>query len=326
VSVISLLAQCIVREKWDLYIPLSKSDENFVAAETKNAAVVEKFWFRHDCRYSYENLDTSKLTLMEIFFGNESLRIPGLFPMCLSCVERDVAEGRCLPSTLALLRQYVHFCRGRLDGALMTDASFMRSFITQHSEYKHDSIVTQGIAYDLCNTLVNNYEAVKRNLTVETCEMTNWASCTADCTKEMAPWEAKVSCTTSPGSFLSESELPQKISESDEPPSTWSTVDIVGDVSEFAERCECSFKDPGCPIVTSEDFTKNWISGRCLCEDGVAPLGKLGDSWDTSTRWDDDENDKEAYENFDASNRTVKLDFVSDDESKSYEQIVLFSA
>jgi len=187
---------------------------DFLAAESKNAALNEKFWFRHDSRYNTENLEVSKLSLKEIFFGNESLGVMGLLPMCLSCVEKEVSLGRCLPSTFALVRQYVDFCRKRVEGKLKTDATFMREFVKDHPEYMNDSIISQGIAYDFCHILVHDIENLTRSLTMlGQDETTNWTTC-VPC-QEKVGWDGKLSGTTSSGSFVSDGDITQKIADCD---------------------------------------------------------------------------------------------------------------
>ena len=38
-------------------------------------------------------------------------------------------------------------------GELMTDATWMRKFINDHPDYKHDSIISESITYDLMKKL-----------------------------------------------------------------------------------------------------------------------------------------------------------------------------
>merc|ERR1712129_110183 len=47
------------------------------------------------------------------------------------------------------LDKYLKFIQQRSTGKILTPASWMRKFVASHPEYKKDSVVSQGIAYDL---------------------------------------------------------------------------------------------------------------------------------------------------------------------------------
>ena len=70
---------------------------------------------------------------------------PGLIPLVetyLSSLNIDV-ETRCH------IARYLALIRGRADGTLWTAARWIRHFVDQHEEYKHDSEVGEGVVYDL---------------------------------------------------------------------------------------------------------------------------------------------------------------------------------
>lgn len=48
---------------------------------------------------------------------------------------------------------YLRFLSERTKGSIPTGASFLRKFVTEHSGYKRDSIVTNEINYDLMQML-----------------------------------------------------------------------------------------------------------------------------------------------------------------------------
>ena len=52
---------------------------------------------------------------------------------------------------------YLDFIHKRATGEIMTGASWMRQFVMNHPAYKHDSIVSDQIAYDLCVRLTKVY-------------------------------------------------------------------------------------------------------------------------------------------------------------------------
>ena len=71
---------------------------------------------------------------------------PGLIPLVeayLDSVNVDV-ETRCE------LGRYLDLIRKRADGRLWTGAKWIREFVRKHEEYGRDSVVGEGITYDLC--------------------------------------------------------------------------------------------------------------------------------------------------------------------------------
>jgi len=83
------------------------------------------------------------MTINEIINGtNEFVGLLRIIQDYLSMIEVD-ADTRCT------INQYVNLISKRAAGSLMTNASWMRNFVTNHPSYKHDSVVNDEIAYDL---------------------------------------------------------------------------------------------------------------------------------------------------------------------------------
>ena len=66
----------------------------------------------------------------------------GLTEMYLETLETTDEERAKIDSYLARVRR-------RASGELQTTAAWMRSFVRGHPEYKHDSVVSQEVNYDL---------------------------------------------------------------------------------------------------------------------------------------------------------------------------------
>ncbi|XP_029635280.1 glutamate--cysteine ligase catalytic subunit [Octopus sinensis] len=153
---IVLVTRAILTFKLNLLIPISKVDENMVTAQQNNAARLGKFYFRKDiltvnsppeaaeCVGCCERID-EKYTLMtinEIINGKEDF--PGLVPMVnkyLDYIECDV-DTRCT------VLQYLKLISKRASGELLTMAQWTRQFVTNHEDYKNDSVVSDKINYD----------------------------------------------------------------------------------------------------------------------------------------------------------------------------------
>uniref|UniRef100_H2Z546 Glutamate--cysteine ligase n=1 Tax=Ciona savignyi TaxID=51511 RepID=H2Z546_CIOSA len=79
-----------------------------------------------------------------LYFGGED-EFPGFIPLIrryLDSVEVGV-EARCSIS------EYLNLIGKRASGEYMSAAQWIRHFVTSHPEYKHDSVVSDSIAYDL---------------------------------------------------------------------------------------------------------------------------------------------------------------------------------
>nr|XP_014339405.1 PREDICTED: glutamate--cysteine ligase catalytic subunit isoform X1 [Latimeria chalumnae] len=177
-----LLTRVILSYKLDFLIPLSKVDENMKVAQNRDAVRKGMFYFKKDiCRvgntivdgystaqngietateeYASMSIDTiinGKKEHQTRFCTGGSCRIakiclweegvfPGLIPILNSYLENmevDV-ETRC-----AILN-YLKLIKKRASGELMTMARWMREFVANHPDYKHDSVITDKINYDL---------------------------------------------------------------------------------------------------------------------------------------------------------------------------------
>lgn len=87
--------------------------------------------------------DVVEMTIDEVINGHDDF--PGLMGVVnayLNSINTDVA-------TKCELRRYLDLIKMRAKGDLVTPATWIRNFITSHSEYKQDSVVSDDIQYDL---------------------------------------------------------------------------------------------------------------------------------------------------------------------------------
>ncbi|KAG5292343.1 glutamate-cysteine ligase [Histoplasma ohiense] len=185
-----LITRAILSFDLNLYIPIPRTTMNMETAHARNAVLEQKFYFRKDpfphrisrlhqqhqhqhpnsnpnntsgnasdssSRYSSgfstPNLrpiesEYELMSIADIVNGTED-GFPGLIPLVesyLNGVNVDV-ETRCR------LAAYLDFIRRRADGTLWTNAKWIREFVARHPEYKHDSVVSDKICFDLVNAL-----------------------------------------------------------------------------------------------------------------------------------------------------------------------------
>lgn len=83
--------------------------------------------------------------MLHQILNGKSTYFPGLLPMCYAYLEYI----RCDRETSRVVGKYLEFIRKRSTGEVLTTASWIRKFVTQHPDYKEDSVVSPSVAYDL---------------------------------------------------------------------------------------------------------------------------------------------------------------------------------
>eukprot|EP00164_Ancoracysta_twista_P004916 GFYU01006684.1.p1 GENE.GFYU01006684.1~~GFYU01006684.1.p1 ORF type:complete len:614 (-),score=150.52 GFYU01006684.1:238-2079(-) len=144
-----LLTRTITSFNLNILTPVSKMDENMNRAHNRDAINKEKFHFRtniHHCDDDGPPCDNSyeEFTINEIMNGKGDDFV-GLVPL----VERYLETMEIDVQTKCVVERYLHFISRRASGELLSAASWMRKFVTEHSDYKQDSVVTQAIFNDL---------------------------------------------------------------------------------------------------------------------------------------------------------------------------------
>jgi len=146
-----LFTRVILHYNLNLYMPLSKVDENMEIAHKRGSVIHHKFWFRKDISNSSQS-EIGMFTIDEIMNG--SSKFVGLIPL----IRKYLSTTKLEPSGKELIDKYLTLIQLRANGSLKSTASWIRDFVQSHRDYKFDSIVSQSITYDLCNTVhqINN--------------------------------------------------------------------------------------------------------------------------------------------------------------------------
>ncbi|KAI9772998.1 MAG: Zn finger-containing GTPase- Activating Protein for ARF [Geoglossum umbratile] len=174
---IVLITRAILSFDLNFYIPISKVTENMEAAHARDAVLTQKFHFRKNPfpsrplrAFASDTSGTSSpgqgfsrppspfipvedeyelMSIDEIINGQQKVGdeagFPGLIPLVenyLNSVNVDV-ETRCE------LARYLNLIQKRASGRLWTGAKWIRNFVQEHPEYQNDSVVSDGISYDL---------------------------------------------------------------------------------------------------------------------------------------------------------------------------------
>lgn len=152
-----LISRAILVFHLDILAPLSKVDENMRRAHEVDATRTQKFWFRTqvepETRY-----EMCEMSMDEIMNGSLRSDFPGLIPLCYAYLNYI----HCDEASFSRLDQYLKLIKRRASGDLLTPASWMRGFLRSHPDYKFDSVVSEGMAYDLveaCNEIAHGHRA-----------------------------------------------------------------------------------------------------------------------------------------------------------------------
>mmetsp|Transcript_7946 Transcript_7946/g.12744 ORF Transcript_7946/g.12744 Transcript_7946/m.12744 type:complete len:782 (-) Transcript_7946:725-3070(-) len=155
-----LISRIILYFGLDFYIPISKVDENMAKAHVRGAVTGERFYFRKYiskatcalttglCSSDDDDNGFLLMTIDEIFNGKGD-EFPGLVPL----VGRYLDSISCDIETRTVVDQYLSFISKRASGDLVTLAQYIRHYVDNHPSYRHDSVISDEVAYDLLTHL-----------------------------------------------------------------------------------------------------------------------------------------------------------------------------
>ena len=159
---IVLLSKTILHFNLNLYIPISKIDENMETAHARDAVVSRRFFFRRNI-IATPNAPPRKsngppaaeyrpMSINEIMNGNSSSshdNAPGLIPLIRKYLDTCSHD----PTTRRKLDSYLTFIADRASGQIPTTATWLRSYVQAHPEYESNSVVGDGVLYDLVKVI-----------------------------------------------------------------------------------------------------------------------------------------------------------------------------
>eukprot|EP00948_MAST-09A_sp_MAST-9A-sp1_P002264 g2264.t1 len=176
-----LLSRLILLFDLNLYIPMSKVDENMRRAHAKDAATKGLFYFRkrvtplasqcndsddddEEKEESQNNNNNKKkkakrATVADKTKANEDeyvlmsceqilLGLDAEFPGLVSFMQAYLDIIDCPSQVRQVLNRYIQLIVDRATGKVPTRARWIRDFVQSHPDYKDDSIVPQSVAYD----------------------------------------------------------------------------------------------------------------------------------------------------------------------------------
>ncbi|KAJ1731681.1 glutamate--cysteine ligase [Coemansia biformis] len=185
ITFILLLSRVIISYRLNLYLPISLMDQNSSRAQRVNAVRDQLFYFRRDvfggrdgksngsgrisrrgnastARHAVhhangsssntnqpENAEYVELTIDEILNGSKTCGVTGI----LNIIYAYLPTMRLEYEVEQALRRQLQLVRRRASGKLCTLATWMRNFVQNHPDYRHDSVVSPSINYDMLCTM-----------------------------------------------------------------------------------------------------------------------------------------------------------------------------
>lgn len=150
-----LFSRAIMAKKLNFYIPMSCLEENFVRAQSTNAALKSKFWMNSKSCASLgtappaDNLiSLEEMSLDEIFNGRND-GYCGMIPLVLDYV--DSLVGSASP-TKERIANYLKLLSRRASGELPTTAQWLRKYVENHPAYNFDGKLNPVIVDDMMQT------------------------------------------------------------------------------------------------------------------------------------------------------------------------------
>ena len=150
-----LFSRAIMAKKLNFYIPMSCLEENFVRAQTTNAALESKFWMNSKSCASLgtappsDNLISMKeMSLDEIFNGRNG-GYSGMIPLVLDYVDSLVGSTSATKERIA---NYLKLLSRRASGELPTTAQWLRKYVENHPAYNFDGKLNPMIVDDMMQT------------------------------------------------------------------------------------------------------------------------------------------------------------------------------
>lgn len=148
---IALLTRVLSQFRLNLYMPISAVDINMERAHERDAVLSERFYWRKHAVTSAtgEQTDDSMVQISANEIINGGSTFIGLIPL----IERYLDTTQVSAEDRANLAPYLKLVGDRAAGRIMTGARWQREFVLRHPEYKHDSVVSESIAYDLLQAM-----------------------------------------------------------------------------------------------------------------------------------------------------------------------------
>ncbi len=145
-----LITRVLANFDVNLYIPLSKVDENMQRAQQRDACRAQKFWFRrHITRGEVQNDALEEMSVARIINGGD--QFVGLIPLIRIYLDTVIGITE---QELSRIGRYLDFISLRAAGKLLTNAQWIRQQVLAHPAYKHDSVVSRQILSDVYRSVI----------------------------------------------------------------------------------------------------------------------------------------------------------------------------
>ncbi|GBE61346.1 glutamate--cysteine ligase [Babesia ovata] len=149
--IIALMVRVILKERWNLYMPMSLVHENMEASDSQDAITKHKFYFVTNLNGS--SYELARYTLREIFFDLDKL---GLLARCANHLDSELSSGAISQESHDLQMEYLNVLKNRVYGASATNSQEIRDYVLGHQDFRGDGVVTQSVVYDMLDAIAKS--------------------------------------------------------------------------------------------------------------------------------------------------------------------------
>jgi len=145
---VALLAQALLHDPCDLYLPVSLLEDNLQRAQAPRAVETRRFHFRGLDNGGGETLE---LSLQDIFLGKDS-QSAGLLHLVRRYLDKVMdPASEDARTTRAKLEGYLQLVEGKVCGSVPTTATWIREFMARHPQYRDEQPprVTEEMCHDM---------------------------------------------------------------------------------------------------------------------------------------------------------------------------------
>ncbi|KAJ8034868.1 Glutamate--cysteine ligase catalytic subunit [Holothuria leucospilota] len=150
VTFVMLLVRAIDKFKLDLTVPISKVDSNMKEAQARDAVERKTFFFKETLESRSGEKDTYTQMSIDVIMNGGVTPSGAEFPGLIPIIKRYITtEEHADDTTSATISRYLQLISDRAAGRVNTIAKWIRNLVAEHPDYKHDSVISERINYDL---------------------------------------------------------------------------------------------------------------------------------------------------------------------------------
>ncbi|GFE55751.1 gamma-glutamylcysteine synthetase [Babesia ovis] len=191
VAVVALMVKVLLKERWNLYIPMSMVHQNMEASDAQDAIINHRFHFVNSVTGAIPikektikdgtSESTARRTIPSTIIGNHAFNATkasgdtnpplggigrytlreifftnehlGLFHRCINHLEMELQAGEISLESYEMHMENLKMMKGRMYGTHATNAQELRNYFLSHRDFSGNGAITQKMVYDMLSAL-----------------------------------------------------------------------------------------------------------------------------------------------------------------------------